>query len=344
MKEYIEFRILERYASEFLKPNQGKRLGDSVRLVIISTDDPLLHIVKKIELELHEKGEYLFYGWDIFRKYTPFEIQSAELFHIDITAVFEPAGEECGTIYDEKTACAICGAGRKQVSDLILDLRKTPKGKDIAKTIADEWIIKKELAERLVDAKLSGFELHPVKHKAQYLSDPMDLTKVPSGREILRRADEMGYKFSSWEFNVWINRTEQYELAEKAREEHAILLEKSFNLRPKPMPVWYQLVIVSTPIHTRLPTKFKSRPFSSLEDDERFHCPLGHVSGLNLFSEIWVSRQDWDGSDFLCTEDMAGKRKSLLVTSPMLLISPRVQKMFVENNIKGYRANIAHFV
>jgi hypothetical protein len=344
MRELIEFRILERYAKLFLEPDQGSKLGGSVRRLIISKNDPLYERIGHIDRQLRQNGEYLFHGWDYIRRYSQTELQTADLFHLEIQAVFEPAGEECGTVYDESEACKICGGGRKQVTNLILDLRRIPKGKDIARSIADEWVVSQELSEKLVDAKLSGFELRPVQHQARYQDDPVDLLKVPSGKELIRRAVEKGYEPYSWGFYVWINRSEQYELAEKAREEHSILLEKSSAHKRKVLPNWFQLVVTSNNVRTVSPTCFKTRPFSSIEDDESFSCPLGHVSGLNLFSEVWVSRHDWDGSDFIQTENMVGTRRGLLVPTPLLLISPRVWKLFREADIRGYRINIAHFV
>lgn len=37
----------------------------------------------------------------------------ADLFLIKIKKSFEPAGEECGTLFNEEVACEKCGANRK---------------------------------------------------------------------------------------------------------------------------------------------------------------------------------------------------------------------------------------
>jgi hypothetical protein len=47
-------------------------------------------------------------------------LSSAQLFQLKINKVFEPAGEECGTEYNEGTACPFCGTGADQVSPLFL--------------------------------------------------------------------------------------------------------------------------------------------------------------------------------------------------------------------------------
>ena len=343
VKEYVEFRIPEEYASRFLGPHEGKRLGDRVRALEIATDDPRYQWIGNLQRQFREEGKFFFLGWEIKRRYSRRELEAAELFCLWITAVFEPAGEQCGTVYDESTACPICGAGRTQVTNLILDLRKVPKGKDIARTIAHEWIVSQRLAEILLDAGMTGFELRPVRHRARYEDEPVDLTKVPSGRELLRRAQEAGIDYGTWEFNVWLNRPEERELLDKADQEHAELLARRAARRSKPMPVWYQLVVSSTPVPTVSPTRFGIAPFD--EDPEgRYRCPLGHVSGLSLLSEVWVPREAWDGSDIVCTKNLVGGRRGVLVPRPLLLISPRLWRLLEARQIKGYEVEVAHLV
>lgn len=345
MKETVEFRIPEEHASRFLEPHVGKRLGGSVRVLELATDDPRYERVGELDRQLRKEGRCFFLGWYINRRYSRKELESAELFNFYITTVFEPAGEQCETVYDYSTACPLCGAGRTQVSDLILDLRKVPKNKDLACTIADEWIVSQRLAEILLDAGMTGFELRPVRHKARYEDEPVDFTKVPSGRELLRRAEEAGLTpvTTNWEFIVWLNRPEQDELAEQAREEHAELLERRAHRRPKPMPVWYQLVVTSTPVPTVPPTCFGVHPFDE-DPAGLYRCPFGHVSGLNLLSEVWVPREAWDGSDFVQTENMVGTRGGVLVPMSLLLISPRLWRLLRAEQVKGYKVEVAHLV
>jgi hypothetical protein len=165
MREFAEFRILEKNASLVLREDEGVRLSNTVRKLIVETNHPLYKIIGEINNTLQKDGEYLFLGWDLQRKYTKNELNSASIFQLIITAVFEPTGEECGTVYDESTACKICEAGRTQVSDLILDLRKVPKKKDIARTIANEWIVSQRLAEMFMDNNITGFVLKPLNIK-----------------------------------------------------------------------------------------------------------------------------------------------------------------------------------
>jgi hypothetical protein len=98
-------------------------------------------------------------GWYL-RKYSKAELLGAEILQLMISSHFEPSGEECGTIY--KTLCDHCNWGR-QVSDLILDLRRVPQHKDISQTIAwVERVVSSKFVHTLTDNELVGAEFGPV--------------------------------------------------------------------------------------------------------------------------------------------------------------------------------------
>ena len=114
MREIAEFRVDEEYARLVFRDGEGKRLGSSVRKVELGTTDPRFHRVGELQRQLrHSKGRPFFNGWDLKRKYSPFELAKASLFQLKIRVRFEPAGEEVGTTYDERSACHICGAGAR---------------------------------------------------------------------------------------------------------------------------------------------------------------------------------------------------------------------------------------
>lgn len=344
MREIVEFRIPEEDASRFLAAHEGKSLGGIVRVLRVATNDPLYVRIGQLDSMLRQReGKPFFLGWMPRRYYTSQELNSAALFRLRITAAFEPAGEECGTVYDSSTACPDCGAGRRQVSDLVLDLRKIPTNKDIARTIADEWIVNQRLAQLLVDHQVTGFQLRPVRHKAYDLNDLIDLTKLESGRELLQRAEIDGHPYPEWSFWVWLNRPEQSELLHQTRREHISSQEQARTRLDDSLPVWYQLVITSKPISLSAPTRFGVHPFD--EDREaRYRCPREHVSGLNVLSELWVSDFSWDRSDIARTENLIGTRRGLLVPAPLLLISPSLYKLLRARRIKGYEVEIAHLL
>jgi hypothetical protein len=344
MREIAEFRVDERYASMLFADSEGKRLGDSVCKVEIETSSPKFEQVGRIQSELRAKyGKPFFYGWILRRRYTKDELAAAACFQMHLSAVFEPPGELCGTKYDESTACPKCGAGAAQVSDLRLDLRKVPKGKDIASTIADEWIVSQHLAERMTDAGLTGFELRPVRHKARYEDDPLDLRQVPTGREIVRKAEASGAPHPTGGFWVWLNRAENRALLDQARAEYATLKGKESKRSGESVPVWYQLVVTSANAEIVPPTRVGINPF---DDDPKgeCRCPLGDLIGLALLSEVSISAASRGEADIVCSRQFIGVRRGLLRPSRVILVSPKVWRLIKSESLKGVDIEVAHLV
>jgi hypothetical protein len=104
----------------------------------------------------------------VTREYSDKELDEADLLNLIIDAVFEPAGEDMGTEYDDSEACPKCGAGRVQRSPLRLNLRRIPKNVDIARTISfDEWVVSESLADFLHKEKVTGFDVREVEHRGK---------------------------------------------------------------------------------------------------------------------------------------------------------------------------------
>jgi len=344
MQEIAEFRVVEEFAPRLFVDNEGKRLGDSIRKVELPTIDPRFGRIGELQKEINVTlGRSFFHGWNVRRRYTKKEIAAAACFHLAVTAVFEPAGEECGTKYDESTACPKCGAGAKQVSGLRLDMRKIPKNRDIASTIANEIIVSQRLAEKMMDAGLTGFELRPVRHKARYEDDPVDLRRVPTGREILQRAKAAGLPHPSWSFDVWLNRAENRSLFDQALAENADLKEKEDRRKGKPMPVWHQIVLTSTCAEIIPPTRVGIDPF---DDDAKgeCRCSLGDLIGLNLLSEVSISATSRGDVDIVGTRQFIGTRRGLLRPRRAILISPRVWRLIESERLRGTEIEVAHVV
>jgi len=161
MKEYTEFRIFQDYFHLLPKPNNAKFNG-MVYVIEVSKEDPLYEEIGRLNKQVKEKFNKYFFGYfKIKRSYTKKEIDRAALFQVIIKTTFEPAGEECGTLYDETVACNICGANRKQNSSLMLMKGSIPK-KDIARTIAGEVVVSEKFAEAFKQSNLKGAELEPV--------------------------------------------------------------------------------------------------------------------------------------------------------------------------------------
>jgi hypothetical protein len=178
MRETIEFRIDEGLAQRFLDPNLGTPLSDTLRRVVLPTTDERVQQIGELQRAHRKKGGFFFIYWDVRRKYSEKELQTAELLHMNVRAVFEPTGEECGTTYDETTACKRCGAGADQTSELILDTRRIPKGKDIARTIGGEIVVSRRFAEAFRKHGLQGAEFQPVLHRGRKSLEPSEWSQL----------------------------------------------------------------------------------------------------------------------------------------------------------------------
>src|SRR6266567_5490659 len=168
VQESVELRLWKKNASLLLRDDEGEVLADLVRRVILPASDPRLKQVGPLSRRLRAQGDALLSSWHITRKYTKAELAAAQLLHLSITTTFEPAGEECGTTYDDSTACPVCKAGRKQIGDLRLNLTKISNSKDIASSIAlVEWVVSERVAQLLKKEEVTGYELGRVVHSGR---------------------------------------------------------------------------------------------------------------------------------------------------------------------------------
>jgi hypothetical protein len=281
MRELAEFRFFEEDAQKYLDPEDGEVLGDSVRKLVIDVRDARYEQIGRIAREHARQRKMLFTAWDIYRKYTKSEMEAAELFYLRIRATLQPAGENCGTEYDDAAGCSHCGAGAPQLGGLRLDPSRISRSKSMARTIAyNEVIFSAQLVEAFREHGITGARFLPVWRKG--------------GKS---RVDS-----------------------------------------------WYQLEVCSRPVEVVEPTRFGSNPFD-LDESGEFRCPLGHVTGLSLLSEIWVRRESYDGSDLCATRQHVGMRSrngGLFRPYPLLLISPRLRQLLEDLEAKGYELEVAH--
>lgn len=277
MRELVEFRVIEEFASRLFAPHEGKRLGTSVRKVEIGTDDPRFQRVGELQREIKRAtGRSFFLGWNVRRHYTPAELDAAASFRLKIIAVFEPAGEERGTKYDESFACPSCGSGGKQIGSLVLDLKRIPRGKDIAKTIAGEVVVSRRLAELFTQQGVSGVTFGPIRMNAASSAESKD---------------------------------------------------------------WFQLLVVANDVDVIDPTRVGINPFDEDQSGE-YRCPRGDLIGLNLLSEVTVKTRP--ACDFAVSRQFIGGRRGLLRPEPVVIVSPKVWKLFELEGVKGAGFEVAH--
>jgi hypothetical protein len=172
MKEFVEFRVDEKYAHRLFSEQEGKKIGNdgSVRKIIINTADPRFVKIGMLQKKLQTKRRlfgnghnYFFAGWEFERKYSKDEFDRAELYNFTLTKMFQPCGVECGTLIDESTTCKFCGSGAVQVGPLRLLNGSIPKSKDFSFTIAiNEHVISRRAVELFKKNLVTGVTYGPI--------------------------------------------------------------------------------------------------------------------------------------------------------------------------------------
>jgi hypothetical protein len=277
MKEIIEFRIPEVEAQKYLYSDEGQILSGSVRRLIIPLADERIRYIEKIYHKIWLEGGLFVTSWKITRKYNDSELLKTELFKVIIKKVFEPAGEECGTIYDESVACPNCGLDRKQTGDLFLDLNKISNKLDIVKTIAGEVIVSDRFVETWKNNSLKG--------------------------AVFRNVIQKGNK-------------------------------NSISQR------WYQVDTTSSPLEITIPTKAGNNIFDN-DIEGKYKCP-GHVLGLNLTSELFVTRKSFNGSDISITQQAFGWKQGLLRPERPFIVSQKAWNALCKDGMKGFDVEVVH--
>ena len=163
MREYVEFRIPEAHAAACLPPGTGENVGYGIRKVLVDTSAPLFDEIGRLHRHFRSKGRYFFSGREYRRRYTRGELTTADVLYVWPKHFFEPCGEECGTMYDEGTACAVCGGGARQVGPLFLRAGTIPKNVDFAQTIAGEVVVTRRVRDVFFERRLLGASFEPVR-------------------------------------------------------------------------------------------------------------------------------------------------------------------------------------
>lgn len=171
MVEWLELRVLEQHADRVFEPHEGKRLSSGlIRRVRIRTDDPRLERVEEWQRRLRERDDSFFLGWNYIRRYRAQDVENATAFRLCEFATFEPEGESCGTIYNDREACG-CGVPRRQLGPLRLRGSSIPRGVHLARTIAGEVIISRSLLVQLESRGILDIPTEPVFSGSSELSE-----------------------------------------------------------------------------------------------------------------------------------------------------------------------------
>jgi len=293
MREYLALRVSETFGQgelvAFLEsrfPSATKQIGRNTiegtkcvetRVPADSSEfQEIARFIGSKRAQGHEAFEY-FPIASYLRRYTKNELRDTELLTLDISSYFEPAGEECGTVYE--TLCQECNMGR-QASELILDLRRAPQHKDMAQTIAwVEWIVSSKFVRMFRERRLNGAEFRPIvefKHPTRKSAD------------------------------------------------------------------WHQLWVTGRAGKLSEKTKMGKDAFSPSQIG--WCCPQGHSVATRFLSEIFLHREDWDGSDIAITENLFGQGRNLLRPAPLIVISSRLYELLDQCRFSGFSCEIVRLV
>lgn len=156
MKEIIEARFPHNWLTRVLQEDQPLTSDSDTRRIILELGDPRIELIQSALRESSRRMEAVGYSAIVKRKYSAKEILAAQVVVLVPTKVFEPAGEECGTIYSEKDSCNLCGFGRRRASALALDTRRLLKDNGLAQSIAGETIVSTSVARLFLEENLTG--------------------------------------------------------------------------------------------------------------------------------------------------------------------------------------------
>lgn len=145
--------------------------GEDVEIISLYGDDPRFSPLVRTYTKYKRRPDFFGYV-RLEREYSEKELATARILRMMIKDAFEPSGEECGTRYDDTCACGkaldagydlTCGSGRRQTSNLVLDISKIPKA-DITMTIAlgEEWVVSSKFKELVLENGIDGCEFKPV--------------------------------------------------------------------------------------------------------------------------------------------------------------------------------------
>jgi hypothetical protein len=104
---------------------------------------------------------------------------------------------------------------------------------------------------------------------------------------------------------------------------------------------WRQMIPTNTKAELNTHTKAGDYPFKESREI-KYLCGQKHIYGLNLLSDVHISRSSWEGADIAASSKFIGVRMGLIRPKRILLCSPRFREVVLENDIKGFNFEVAH--
>ena len=304
MREYLEIRVDTIWRILFYPFYRGKNLG-GVYLLEIDTNSKWYKWTEFLHGVLNKIGMLLFSGWRHKRFYSKDEMRNNRCFQIYPSRFFEPDGEECGTIYDESSACPICGSGARQLSPLKLK-RKTIPRSDLAMTIADgdEIIASERFVKMVREHELTGIDFDPV-YGAGKNGQPLNFYQIRP----------LHYLDISSKTTFGVN---------------------PFNLSGT-TPAW-------TETRWEKEGR-KLKEHKEYHPEKIYKCPNGDNMGLNILSEAYIkSNPMLDSLDFFASRQTVGIREGVIRPRHLFFCSNRMMRLIKEYKLKGIKFEVAHIV
>ena len=333
-------------------PTDIPGVGIEIRKVTTEIGSPLYERIGEAYRE--NLPDYLFWSWDIRRRYGKRELERAEVFVMRPDRQWQISGDDCGTCYDATSVCPDCGGGLRREGSLMIDVRKLPKKSDFVGSYSCEWTVSGRFVELATRHGLSGCRFAPVIHVPYIETDHFDLELVPSGSEIERLVREAGLAGDRVRRAVFVGRPKIMVLHDRAEQEYVTLYGESPRvkaartraMRATPPAPRFELVVTSNPVEISSETYINHGPFD-LEDESR--CALhggefGHSIGRTLISELYIKRATWDGSDIAATGQLFGKWHGSYKPGPVFVVTPRFRQWVLDNKIRGCSFERAHLV
>ena len=302
MREFFEIRIDPIWKHLFYAFHKGINLG-GVWSLEIDTSSNWFKWTGFLYGILDKLGMSLFYGHRYKRFYSKEEIRNSLFFQITPSRIFEPDGEECGTIYDDSTSCPICGSGAKQISPLRLKRKSIPRA-DLAMTIADgdEVIISERFVMMVREHGLKGMTFMPV---------------YSAGKE--------GHKINYYQI----------------RPSSYIDISPQTVFGINPFDLSGATPARTETRWEKEGRKFKE--YKVHHPEKIYKCPNGDNLGLNILSEAYVkSSPVLDGLDFFASRQTVGMREGVIRPRHLLFCSNRMMQLIKEYKLKGFKFEIAH--
>ena len=282
MQEFVEIRVYEKFARQLFDETTGESVGaltPSVRKLIVSTQSEKFRLIRELNAkERLATGKSVFSSWRLLHTYGKSELESARYFCIDISSIFEPSGEECGTLYDETSRCGICSSGDCQVGNLIISTKNIGRNIDVARSIAGEILVSTRFCNILSENNISGAVYGAIESRSGVINDN-----------------------------------------------------------------WRQLKFVNSMATVSNKTKTGIDPF---DDDlkNEYRCPRGDLIGLRLLSELYILSDTLPKLDIFQTKQFFGLRSGLLRPQRAIIVSKKLQSIFLNHKIRRLGFDVAHVV